>query len=413
MIVTFFAVKRKGKKMKANFRTILTSTFLSLSVATCWPAFAANPTSNSKLTVGLITTLSGGGAILGEELKRGWDLGMQVVNNKIGGLETEVIVDDDQMKPDVAVSTAQRMVTQQKVDVVAGVLWSNILLAIRAPVLNSGTILLSTNAGPDELAGKQCNKLFLATSWQNDQWGEATARLLNADNLKDTYLIGPNYQAGKTILTAVAKGFKGKVDGLTLFKLGQTDFQAELSELRAKHPKSVVAFAPGSMGIAFIKQWHALGLSKTIPLYTINMIDYTTLPAMGDAAEGSLHVSVYDPSSKTPVNEKFVSAFKARYHTMPTQYAVQAYDAVLTLDAGIRALHGNISDKAALVRAMRQAKIASPRGTITYNNNNFPIQDWYKLKVVKGANGSQEIVKAGLAAHDLKDAFYQECPLKW
>lgn len=399
--------------MRTYFRSALATTFLAtlLSVATIGLAQAATPA--PKLTIGLITTLSGGGAVLGEELKRGWDIGMQMVDNKIGGLDTQVIVADDQLRPDVAVSVANRMITEQKVDVVAGVVWANILLAIYKPVLNSGTILLTSNAGPRQLAGKDCNKLFMSTSWQSDQFGTATAILLNSDKINSAYLMAPNYQAGRDILTAFTKDFKGKTAGTTFFKLGQTDFQAELSDISAQSPKSVVVFAPGSMGIAFMKQWHALGLSKTIPLYTINTIDATTLPAMGDAAEGSMYVSIYDATSKSASNQKFVSAFNKRFHRMPTQYAMQAYDAVMLLDKGIRATGGNIADKAALVRAMRKVNLDSPRGQMTYNVNNDPIQDWYKLGVVKGADGSQQITKLGLAVHDLKDAYYRECPLTW
>ncbi len=399
--------------MNTYFSSALATTLLStvLSVVTVGVAQAATPP--PKLTVGLITTLSGGGAVLGEELKRGWDIGMQMVHNKIGGLDTNVIVADDQLRPDVAVGIANRMITEQKVDVVAGVVWSNILLAIYKPVLASGTVLLTSNAGPRQLAGSDCNKLFISTSWQSDQFGTATAILLNSDNIKSTYLMSPNYQAGRDILTAFSKDFKGKIAGTDLFKLGQTDFQAELSEISAQKPKSVVVFAPGSMGIAFMKQWHALGLSKTIPLYTINTIDATTLPAMGDAAEGSMYVSIYDARSKSPANQKFVAAFKDRFHTMPTQYEMQAYDAVMLLDKGIRAVHGNIADKAALVRAMRKVNLDSPRGQMTYNINNDPIQDWYKMGVVKGSDGTQQIVRLGLAVHDLKDAYYKECHLTW
>src|SRR3954468_21203192 len=215
----------------------------ALAVVLIASAFSAGA-QQGKVKVGLITTLSGGGALLGEELKRGWDLGMDMVEGKIGGLETEVIVGDDQLKPDVAVTVAERMLKQHKVDVVAGVLWSNIMLAIYEPVVNSGTMMLSTNAGPSQIAGKECSPLYITTSWQNDQFAEAMAALMNQEQVKNTFVIAPNYQAGKDIKSVFDSRFKGEQAGTIFFKLGQSDFQPELSEIRARKPQSVMAFAP-------------------------------------------------------------------------------------------------------------------------------------------------------------------------
>lgn len=367
----------------------------------------------AKLKVGLISTLTGGGALLGEELKRGWDLGMDLVGGKIGGLDTEVIVGDDELKPDVAVTLADRMVKQQKVDVVAGVLWSNIMLAIYEPVTKANTIVLSTNAGPSQIAGKACSPLYISTSWQNDQFAEALAVLMNQEQVKNTFVIAPNYQAGKDIKSVYDSHFKGEQVGAILFKLGQSDFQSEFSEIRARKPQSVMAFAPGAMSVAFMKQWQALGMSNSMKLYTVNMIDYLTLPAMQDSAVGTYTVSPYDSASTSPANQKFVAAFQKKYNRLPTQYAMQAYDGVMLLDAGIRARKGNIADKKALIAAMRVAKLDSPRGPMTYNVNNFPIQNFYKIDVVPGPDGKPFMKGSGVVLKDAKDSHYKECNLTW
>lgn len=373
---------------------------------------AATTSRAETLKIGLVTTLSGGGAILGEELKRGWDVGMEMLGGKIGGLPTEVIVVDDQTKPDVAVTAIDKLVNQDKVQVVAGVLWSNILIAIYDRVIQSDTVLLSTNAGANIAAGKNCSPLYITTSWQTEEFADATIAMVRHDGATRTYLIAPNYQAGKDIENQFNAAFKDTKVGETMFKLGQSDFQAELSEIRARSPQSVIAFAPGAMSIAFMKQWNALDLSKSIKLYTINMIDEQTLPVFGKAALGTDFVSVYDATLDNEANKKFTAAFLAKYKRLPTQYAAQAYDGVMLLDAGIRGRAGDLADRKALVAAMHKANFQSVRGPMTYNNNNFPIENMYRLTVVE-KDGKLAIAPAGIAVKDMQDSYHQQCPMKW
>ena len=382
---------------------------LALGALAVGPAALAQ----EKLRIGLVTTLTGPGASLGLELKNGWDLGLATVGNRIGGLETEVFVVDDQLKTDTAVSGVDSLIAQHKVHVVAGVLWSNVLLAIQERVLKSNTILLSTNAGPPQLAGEACSPLFISTSWQNDQFMDATAQIVKDDGAKSVVLMAPNYQAGKDLMTTFPKVYQGRIVDTILFKLGQTDFQADLSVIRAKAPEALVIFAPGAMAVAFLKQWHSSGLSTSIKLYTINMVDSLSLPAVGDTVIGTPHVSPYDPTGKSAANTNFVKAYQAKVGRVPTQYAAQAYDAVFLLDSGIRAAGGKIEDKAALVRILRKVEFPSVRGKVTFNVNNFPIQDFYKLEVALGADNKPTIRGVGVAVKEHKDAYYGVCKLTW
>ena len=374
---------------------------------------ASAGSAQEKLRIGLISTLTGPGASLGLELKNGWDLGLVALGNRIGGLETEVTVVDDQLKTDTAITGVDSLISQHKVHVVAGVLWSNVLLAIADRVLKSNTILLSTNAGPSQLAGEACSPLFISTSWQNDQFMDATAQIVKDDSVKSVLLMAPNYQAGKDLMTTFPKVYDGKVVDTILFKLGQTDFQADLSLIRAKAPQALVVFAPGAMAVAFLKQWHSSGLGKSIKLYTINMVDSLSLPAIGDTVIGTPHVSPYDPTGKSEANAKFVKAYQAKVGRVPTQYAAQAYDAVFLLDSGVRAVGGKLDDKAALVRAMRKAEFPTVRGHIKFNVNNLPIQDFHKLEVALGADGKPAIRGLGVAVKDHKDAYFGACKLSW
>jgi branched-chain amino acid transport system substrate-binding protein len=386
---------------------------LTLMVAAGALAATSIAPAQEKLRIGLVSTLTGPGAGLGTELKNGWDLGFESVGKKIGGLETEIFVVDDQLKTDTAVSGVDNLIGQHKVHVVAGILWSNIMLAVYERVVKSNTIMLSTNAGPPQLAGAGCTPLYISTSWQNDQFMDATAQIVADDKIKSAVLIAPNYQAGKDLMTTFPKVFKGQIVDQILFKLGASDFQAEFALIRAKKPEAVVVFAPGGMAIAFLKQWHATDLGKTMKLYTINMVDSLSLPAIGDTVIGTSHVSPYDPTGKSPANEAFVKAYQVKYGKVPTQYAAQAYDAVKMLDSGVRATGGKLDDKLALIKAMRKAEFPSVRGKFQLNVNNYPIQDFNKLEVVKGSDQKPTIRGAGIAIKDHKDSYYQDCKQRW
>jgi branched-chain amino acid transport system substrate-binding protein len=374
---------------------------------------ATSAPAQEKLRIGLVSTLTGPGASLGLELKNGWDLGLAALGNRIGGLETEVFVVDDQLKTDTAVTAVEGLITRDKVHVVAGVLWSNVLLAIYDRVVKSNTIMMSTNAGPPQIAGEACSPLYISTSWQNDQFTNATGHIVRADGVRSVLIIAPNYQAGRDLMNAFPKVYDGQIIDTILFKLGQTDFQADLSLIRAKAPEALIAFAPGAMAVAFLKQWHSSGLGKTIKLYTINMVDSLSLPAIGDTVVGTPHVSPYDPTGKSEANVKFVKAYQAKVGRIPTQYAAQAYDAVFLLDSGIRAVGGKLDDKAALVRAMRKVHFPTVRERISFNVNNYPIQDFHKLEVVLGSDGKPTIRSAGVAVRDHKDTYFVNCKLSW
>ncbi len=385
----------------------------SLSLALALLLSAHPALAQEKVRVGLVTTLTGPGALIGQELKNGWDLGFDALDKRIGGLETELFVVDDQLKPDVAIAGIEALIARQRVHVVAGVVWSNIMLAIADRVLSANTILLATNAGPAVLAGSTCNPLFISTSWQNEQIADATASLVQADGVSSVLLMAPNFQGGKDTVNSFRSAFKGKILDTIMFKLGEADFQADLSLIRSRQPESVVVFAPGAMGIAFLKQWQTLELSKTIKLYTINMVDSLSLPAVGEAVVGTFHTNMWNPTGGNPANVRFVKAYQARFGKVPTPFAAQAYDAVFLLDSGVRATGGALADKAAIVRAMRKAEFGSVRGTLRYNDNNFPIQDFYKLEVARDASGKPVIRGVGVVAKDHRDSNFQDCKLSW
>ena len=378
----------------------------------CAAGIAALPAAaQEKLRIGYINTLSGPQAILGKNQRDGFELGIEALGGKIGGLDVDVSFGDDQAKPDVAVQLADRMIKRDHVHVVAGIVWSNVLLAVAPVVLDTNVFLVSTNAGTSPLAGKQCHKDFFTTSWQNDQTPEAMGKLMQEEGVKNVYEVAPNYQAGKDMLTGFERTYKGGIKGQILFKLTQQDFQAELSQIRAARADAIFAFVPGAWGISFFKQFEASGLRTQTKLYSTFSIDESTLPAIGEAALGSYLTSFWSHDLDFPQNRKFVDSFRKKYGYDPSLLAAQAYDAPFLLDSAIRAVKGDLKNRDGIRKAMEKADFPSVRGPFKYNINHFPIQNFYKVEVVRSPTGKIELKNRGIVFKDHKDAYAKECKL--
>lgn len=374
-------------------------------------AAGAQASAQDKIKIGFLSTFTGGGAIIGKHQKDGFELALDHLGRKIGGREVEIVYGDDQQKPDVGLQEARKFLQKDRVDFVVGVIWSNVLAAVQRPILRSKTIFITTNAGWSQMAGKGCNPYFFSTSWNNDQMPEAAGKLVQDEGVKNVLLMAANYQAGKDMINGFLRYYKGKVAGRILYKLGQSDFQAELSQIRAINPAAVYVFAPGGMGVAFGKQWGAAEMAKKYPLYSVFTIDFLTLGAIGKAAIGTYHTNFWNHESDNPVNQRFVKDYQAKYGYHPSSYSAQAYDAPLLLDSAVKAVGGDLSDKKGLVAALEKADFKSVRGNFSYNINHMPIQDFYKREVIAGPDGEPKIVTRGKVFANHKDAYYKECKM--
>jgi branched-chain amino acid transport system substrate-binding protein len=347
--------------------------------------FYSGKKETGAVKVGYMTTLSGGAGIIGKQMQNAVKLALDHKDGKLGGKDAEIIFVDDQRKPDVAKQLANRLIKSDKVDVIAGVIWSNLLMAIHKPVTQSDTLLISSNAGPSPLAGKQCHENFFSLSWQNDQTPEAMGKYLQDSGVKSVYLIAPNYQAGKDMLAGVKRNFKGDILGEVYTKLGQTDFQAELSALRAVAPPATMIFQPGGMGINFVKQWNQAGMETISKLHTVFSVDGVTLPALKESALGSVSTQTWSPDLDNAINQKFVADYKAKYGAYPSFYAAQAYDSILAID---HAVGKSGSTNTAKMRSVLAAgNIPTTRGSLKMNTNHFPIQNIYLREAVKDEDG--------------------------
>lgn len=368
----------------------------------------------AALKVGLLTTLSGPSAGLGRDTVDGFNLGIKHAGGKLGGIATEVISADDQLKPDVGKATAERMVQRDRVDIMTGVVFSNVMLAISDTVLKDrrGVFYLSSNAGPSELAGRDCHPNFFSVSWQNDNTHEAMGEHMTKAGIKRAYLLAPNYPAGKDALTGFKRFFKGEVVAEVYTQIGQTDYAAELAALRAAKPDATYFFYPGGMGIAFVRQYTAAGLAQQVPVFGPSFsLDQTILPAIGDAALGLYSSTFWSEKLENPANAKFVADFEASYNRIPSPYAAQAYDTAQLIDAALRQA-GGISDKAKFRNALRAANFPSVRGPFRFNANHFPVQNYYLTQIQKDARGRLVNELRGVIFSSHADAYAGQCRMK-
>jgi branched-chain amino acid transport system substrate-binding protein len=383
-----------------------TAALVALGVA---PAGAQQP-----VKIGFISTFSGPTAVIGNDMRNSFELALDHLGRKMGGKPVEVIYEDDQQKPEVGVQKSQKLVESDKVDFVIGYIWSNVLLASLKPVVDSQTFLISANAGPSQIAGEQCSPYFFSTSWQNDQTPQAMGTYMTQKGVKTAFLIGPNYAAGKDMLTGVRTTFKGQVIGEELTKWpDQLDFSTELSKVRAAKPEAVFVFYPGAAGVQFLTQYAQSGLKGQIPLYTAFTVDAITLPLQKDLALGVPGAQQWVNDLPNDANKKFVADFRAKHKNYPSFYGAQSYDAANFVNSAVVAVNGDLTKKDAMRAEMRKANYASVRGPYKYGNNHFPIQNFYLQDVVKDAQGNLTLKTEATIVKDSQDQFHEKCPMKW
>ncbi len=387
-----------SKTAKHTLKAFGAATALSMTLAT--GAFADG---HGAVKVGMITTLTGGGAGLGVDIRDGFMLAVE----QSGNTNIEVVIEDDQRKPDVAVQLSDKMIQSEKVDILTGIVWSNLALAVVPSATAQGKFYLSPNAGPTQLAGKGCHENYFNVAWQNDNLHEAAGAHAKATGYANSFILAPNYPAGQDALTGYKRYYDGALAGEVYTKLGQTDYAAEIAQIRASGADSVFFFLPGGMGISFLKQYADSGIELPVvgPAFSF---DQGILQAVGDAALGVQNTSQWNKDIDNAANKAFVETFQAAYGRLPSLYASQGFDtANLILSAMAKA---DVKDQDAFRAALKEADFASVRGDFKFGNNQHPIQNIYVREVIKeGDVYTNKIISTALTNH--QDVYAAECGL--
>jgi len=368
--------------------------------------------------IGFVTTLTTPAGVIGADMKNAVELALDHLGGEMAGRKVEVLFADDAFKPEIGKQKTGKLIKHERVDFVAGYIWSHVLLASAKTVFDAGKFLISANAGPSQLAGKGCHENFFSTSWQNDQTPMALGEVLNRRGVQSLYVIAPNYAAGKNMLAGVERTFRGRIAGRDMTKWGkdrQLDFSAELAKAAASGADGLFIFYPGSAGGAFLKQYQQAGLKERLPLYSVFTLDALSLPRLQAAniegVLGSRSTMFWSPDLENAANQKFVADFKARHGNYPSFYAAQSYDSIMLIDSALRATGGDVRDRDALRAALRRADYGSVRGAYRYGNNHFPIQNFYLREVVADAGGNWTTRISEVVYRDHQDPYAAECAL--
>jgi branched-chain amino acid transport system substrate-binding protein len=383
------------------------------ALALAAPGFVQPASAEQKtVKIGYVSTFSGPTAVIGNDMRNAFELALDHLGRKIGGLPVEVIYEDDTQKPDVGVQKTQKLIESDHVDFISGYIWSNVLLASLKPLVDSKTITVIANAGPSQVAGELCSPYVFSTSWNNDQTPETMGMYMNQKGLKKVFQIGPNYAAGKDMLQGMRNTYKGEVVGQEMTRWpDQLDFSAELSKARAAQPDAIFIFYPGASGVQFITQYVQAGLKGQIPLYQVFSIDELSLPRLKDLAMGVPGAQQWVNDLPNDANKKFVADYIAKYKSRPSFYGAQSYDAAMLLNSAVTAVNGDLSNKDDIRKAMEKADFKSVRGNFKFGNNHIPIQNFYLQDVVK--EGDEYVLKTvATIVENYQDRFHDRCPMK-
>ena len=366
----------------------------------------------SPLKIGFMAELSGPQGAIGQDQFDAFMLIVEQNGGRLGGVPVLILKEDSQLKPEVAVQIVDKLIERERVPIITGVTFSNVMMAIHKKITEKEVFLIGSNAGPSPIAGAQCSPFFFTTSWQNDQQAEVVGKYATDKGYKRIVAMAPNYQAGKDFIAGFKRNYTTPLINEIYTSLQQQDYSAELAQVQAANPDAVFVFYPGGLGVNFVKQYSQAGLKAKYPLLNTSTVDGINLPAQGDAALGAISGTFWGPDFGNPANRKFVADFEAKFKRIPSQYAAQAYDSALLLDSAIGKVKGNVADKKAFQAALKAADFKSVRGDFKFNTNNFPIHDLHMFEAIKDGQGRYTLKTVATPLRADKDAYFDKCPMK-
>ena len=366
----------------------------------------------TPLKIGFMAELSGPQGAIGQDQFDAFMLIVEQNGGRLGGVPVQILKEDSQLKPEVAVQIVDKLIERERVPIITGVTFSNVMMAIHKKITEKEVFLIGSNAGPSPIAGAQCSPFFFTTSWQNDQQAEVVGKYAADKGYKRIVAMAPNYQAGKDFIAGFKRNYTTPLVNEIYTSLQQQDYSAELAQVQAANPDAVFVFYPGGLGVNFVKQYSQAGLKAKYPLLNTSTVDGINLPAQGDAALGAISGTFWGPDFSNPANRKFVADFEAKFKRIPSQYAAQGYDSALLLDSAIGKVKGNVADKRAFQAALKAADFKSVRGDFKFNTNNFPIHDLHMFEAIKDGQGRYTLKTVATPLNADKDAYFDKCPMK-
>ncbi|MCW5623741.1 MAG: ABC transporter substrate-binding protein [Burkholderiales bacterium] len=344
----------------------------------------------TKLRLGLMLPYTGTYAQLGVAIENGLKLAVAQAGGKLGGREVEFVRVDDESDPAKATDNVNRLVTRDKVDVLIGSVHSGVVMAMVKVARETDTLLIIPNAGAGAATGALCAPNIFRTSFSNWQPAYPLGKVMIERGHRTAVFISWKYAAGEEAAAGFKEGFTaagGKIVKELYLPFPNVEFQALLTQIASLKPDAVSCFFSGAGAVKFVKDYAAAGLKDKIPLYGVGFLTEGVLHAQGDDAEGLLTTLHYADSLDNPRNKAFRAAYtKASNNMEPDVFAVQGYDTGLLLAQALDKVKGDLSNRAAVVAALENAVVDSPRGPWKMSRAHNPIQDIYLRRAEKGVN---------------------------
>lgn len=354
---------------------------------------------SGPVKIGLLLPRSGVYKALGDDMKNGFELYVELNQGKLGGRDVELVVADEGETPETGQAAAEKLVKRDQVLAATGVVSSAVMNAVHGLFESSEVPLVGSNASPTTLT--DVNYIW-RTSYLNDEPGEALGEYV-AENVDGAvYLIAAGYQAGEDEIAGFRETFDpagGQVADTTYTPFPQTrNFQPFLSRVQKSGAESVFTFYAGSAAVDFVKQYSQFGLAERLPLYAPGFLtEGGVLQAQGDAALGIFTSMNYSADLDNAANRRFVEAYEGRYGAAPTTYAMASYDAAQVLDKAIADAGDELTSESLNEAIGRVGEIDSPRGSWRFNEIGTPIQTWYlrEVREVDGELSNQVVEELG------------------
>lgn len=390
----------------------LAATMLWSQAAHALPA--GSGASDPSIVIGVVATLTGPGALAGQDMVDGFNLALKQLGGRFSNQEIRVVVTDDKGSPDIARQMVRRLMDRERLDMVVTGVSAPSLAAIMKPLTDARLFVLNLDQVPPGVAGADCSPWFFSLSAPAEGVHEAMGQYLASDRHRRIVVVGPETGLTADAVTALKRTFPGEVAAVLSPKPGATTYGDELARIAALKPDAVYSLLTGGMGGAFVRAWAAWPLKGEVPLFPVwQAVERQLLPAMADASQDMMSISTWSPDLDSLPNRRLNGDYEAEYGRPPSTWAAQGYDAVFLLDSALKATNGKTADSEALRTALRRADFVSVRGGFKFNTNQFPVVNYYLRKVGRDAKGRPTHELRSVVLKDWRDRQAQSCPMRW
>jgi branched-chain amino acid transport system substrate-binding protein len=339
-----------------------------------------------ELRIGFLAPTTGIFAQVGKDMVDGFKMYLDEKKNKLGGADVKFIVEDEQGKPDTAVTKAKKLVLQDKVHFFVGGLLASSGYAL-APVSTSEKVVyISSVAAADDLTQRDLPKYpyFIRTGWSSSQPSHPFGQWACDQGYKKIVAIGADYAFGYEVVGGFQRAFEacgGQIVQKIWPPLGTKDFGPYIPTIKAD-ADAIFSLMVGPMSLQFPKQLKAAGNKKPV-IGGGTSYDEFVLPAMGDEVVGHISALQYSAAIDTPKNAAFVKSYRAKFGKVPSYYSETNYTTAQMIDAVMTTNKGKYPGNEAFIKQLNAIKIDSIRGPVSIDDMRNPVQNIYIKKVEK------------------------------